>query len=179
MKYLKKILIVIAIIIAIPMILALFTKKEYAVEEEIAINKPKQEVFEYIKYLKNQNEYSKWATMDPEMEKSFRGTDATVGFVSAWKSDNKDVGSGEQEILKIDDGERIDFELRFFEPFESTESAYMTTQSLSDNQTEVKWGFKGHMDYPMNLMLLFMDFEGIIGNDLATGLQNLKRKLEE
>ncbi len=179
MKHLKKILIAIAIIVAIPLILALFTQKEYEVEEEITINKPKQEVFEYIKHLKNQNEYSKWAMMDPNMEKSFRGTDGTVGFVSAWKSENEDVGVGEQEILKIDEGERIDFELRFFVPFESTESAYMTTQSLSDNQTEVKWGFNGHMDYPMNLMLLFMDFEEMIGNDLATGLQNLKAKLEE
>ncbi|WP_339704955.1 SRPBCC family protein [uncultured Kriegella sp.] len=179
MKYLKKILIIIAIIIAIPLIIALFTQKEYDVEEEITINKPKQEVFEYIKRLKNQNEYSKWAMMDPNMEKSFRGTDGTVGFVSAWKSDKEDVGSGEQEILKIAEGERIDFELRFFEPFESTESAYMTTQSLSDEKTEVKWGFNGHMDYPMNLMLLFMDFEGMIGDDLATGLQNLKENLEE
>lgn len=179
MKYLKKVLIIIAIIVAIPLILALFTQKEYDVEEEITINKPKQEVFEYIKHLKNQNEYSKWAMMDPNMEKSFRGTDGTVGFVSAWKSDKEDVGSGEQEILKIEEGERIDFELRFFEPFESTESAYMTTQSLSVEKTEVKWGFNGHMDYPMNLMLLFMDFEGMIGDDLATGLQNLKENLEE
>lgn len=179
MGALKKILIIIGILIAIPLVVALFVKKEYSIEEQITINKPKEQVFDYIKHLKNQNDYSKWATMDPEMEKSFRGTDGTVGFVSAWKSDNEDVGSGEQEILKIDEGKRIDFQLRFFEPFESSDQAYMTTESVSANQTKVKWGFDGKMDYPMNLMLLFMDFEGMIGDDLATGLKNLKDKLEK
>jgi uncharacterized protein YndB with AHSA1/START domain len=178
MKILKTILIAVGILIAIPLIVSLFVKKDYEVEREITINKPKEEVFDYVKLLKNQNNYSKWATMDPDMKKTYRGTDGSVGFVSAWESDNKDVGKGEQEIKKITEGERIDFELRFFEPFESTEPAYMTTESVSENQTKVRWGFNGHMDYPMNIMMLFMDFEKIIGDDLDTGLKNLKSVLE-
>lgn len=178
MKILKTILIAVGILIAVPLIVAIFVKKDYEVEREITIDKPKEEVFDYVKFLKNQDNYSKWATMDPDMKKTYRGTDGTVGFVSAWESDNKDVGKGEQEIKKITDGERIDFELRFFEPFESTEPAYMTTESVSENQTKVKWGFSGHMDYPMNIMMLFMDFEKMIGDDLDTGLKNLKAELE-
>ena len=179
MKILKRILLVILIIIAIPLIVALFVKKDYAVEREIVINKPKQEVFDYIKYLKNQDNYSKWATMDPNMKKSYQGTDGTVGFVSHWESENENVGWGEQEIKNIVDGERIDFELRFIKPFESTEPAYMTTEAMSDNQTKVKWGFSGHMNYPMNLMLLFMNMEKMIGDDLQTGLSNLKEVMEK
>lgn len=178
MRTSQKILLVIAILIAIPFILALFIKKDYAVEREVTINKPKDVVFAYVKYLKNQDNYSKWAKMDPQMKKTYRGTDGTVGFVSAWDSEDENVGKGEQEIIKITEGERIDYELRFFEPFESTEPAYIITESLSDDQTKVKWGFKGHMDYPMNLMFLFMDMEEMIGADLDTGLQNLKNILE-
>lgn len=179
MRTLKKILIAIVIIIAIPLVIALFVKKDYSVEREITINKPKQEVFNYVKYLKNQDNYSKWATMDPNMKKTYRGTDGTVGFVSAWESDKDDVGTGEQEIKKITEGERIDFELRFIKPFEATEPAYMTTESVSENQTKVKWGFSGHISYPMNIMMLSMDFEKMIGDDLETGLLNLKSKLEQ
>ena len=178
MKIAKRILLVIAIVVAILLITALFVKKEYAVERQITINKPKQEVFEYVKYLKNQDNFSKWATMDPDMKKTYRGTDGTVGFVSAWDSDNPDVGKGEQEIVKITEGERIDFELRFIEPFESTEDAYMTAESTLDSQTLVKWGFSGRMAYPMNLMLLFMDFEEMISDDFDTGLGKLKNELE-
>ena len=179
MRILKNFLIALAVLIAIPLIVALFVKKDYAVEREITINKPKQEVFNYIKLLKNQDNYSKWATMDPNMKKSYRGTDGTVGFVSAWESKIDSVGVGEQEIKKIVEGERVDFELRFIKPFEATEPAFMTTEAISENQTKVKWGFSGHMNYPMNLMMLFMDFEKMIGDDLQTGLNNLKTVLEK
>lgn len=179
MKTVKKIGIIVIIVIAIPLVVALFTKKDYAVEKQITINKPVTEVFEYIKHLKNQDHYSKWATMDSNMKKIYRGTDGTVGFVSAWDSEKEDVGAGEQEIKKIEEGKRIDYELRFLRPFESTENTYMITESNGDNKTLVKWGFDGRMDYPMNLMLLFMDFEQMIGDDLQTGLDRLKIVLEK
>ena len=179
MKILKKVLIALAVIIAIPLVIALFVKKEYAVEREININKPNTEVFEYIKYLKNQDNYSKWATMDPNMKKDSRGTDGQVGFVSTWDSEIEDVGKGEQEIVKITEGKRIDFELRFIKPFEANEPAYMTTEAVSEQETKVKWGFSGKMPYPMNIMMLFMDMEEMIGADLEEGLKNLKVVLEK
>ncbi|MBZ0241986.1 MAG: SRPBCC family protein, partial [Bacteroidales bacterium] len=161
-----------------PLVLALFIKKEYTVEKDIIINKPKSEVFEYIKQLKNQDNFSKWATIDPSMKKTFRGTDGTVGFVSAWESEHDDVGVGEQEIMKITEGVRIDFELRFLKPFESTSAAYMITEKLNESQTKVKWGFSGYMNYPMNIMLLFMNFEKMVGADFQEGLDKLKTILE-
>lgn len=178
MKIFKKVLLGLGVLFAIPLLVALFVEKTYDVEREIIIVQPKQDVFDYIKLLKNQDQYSKWALVDPNMKKTYSGIDGTVGFVSAWESEQEDVGVGEQEILKITEGERIDFELRFLKPFESTEAAYMTTKSLMEDQTTVKWGFNGHMKYPMNLMLLFMDFDKILGDDLDTGLKNLKQLLE-
>jgi hypothetical protein len=35
------------------------------------------------------------------------------------------------------------------------------------------------MNYTMNLMLLFMNMEKMVGNDLSTGLNNLKQVLEK
>lgn len=178
MKIFKKILIAIGVFISMLLFTALFVKKEYSVEKEIVINKAKTEVFEYIKLLKNQDNFSKWATMDPKMKKTYSGKDGTVGFVSAWQSDNDEVGEGEQEIIKITEGQRIDYELRFMKPIEASNLAYMTTEVVNENQTKVKWGFSGHMNYPMNLMMLFMDMEKMVGDDFQTGLKKLKTILE-
>lgn len=178
MKIVKNILLVILGIIVIFLAIGLFLDKDYAVEREIVISSPKTEVFDYIKYLKNQDNYSVWQKNDPHMVKSYRGQDGTVGFVARWESDSANVGVGEQEIIKIEEGKRIDFELRFYEPFESIEPAYMEVESLDGDRTLVKWGFNGHFDYPMNLMLLFMDMEEMVGNDLETGLKYLKEELE-
>ena len=178
MKFLKAVIIIILVIIAIPMVIALFAPKSYAVEREVTINKPTPEVFEYLKHLKNQDDYSPWATRDPNMKREFRGTDGTVGFVAAWDSEHKEVGKGEQEIKKITEGRRIDFELRFYKPFEATEPAYLITESTGEEQTRVKWGFSGKMKYPMNFMLVFMDMEEMIGKDLESGLSKMKTVLE-
>lgn len=179
MKILKYILGIIVVIIVIILIVAAIAPTEYAVEREVTINKPVIEVFDYVKHLRNQDNFSKWATMDPDMKKTFTGIDGTIGFISAWESNNKDVGIGEQEIMKIDEGKRIDLELRFFEPFEANDNAYMITEAIDTTATIVKWGFDGKMDYPMNIMLLAMDMEEMLGSDLQDGLNKLKIILEE
>ncbi len=157
---------------------ALFVKKDYSVERETNINQPKQVVFDYAKYLKNQNNFSVWAKIDPEMKVEFRGTDGTVGFVSAWDSKVKEAGMGEQEILSIIENERIDYVIRFLKPMKSTDNAFLQFTAVNDSVTTVKWGFFGKMKYPMNMMLVFMDMDDMLGKDLEGGLSNLKNILE-
>lgn len=175
MKMFTKILIAVIIIIAIPMIMALFIKNQYTVEREITINKPTPEVFDYIKHLKNQDNYNKWVRMDPNMTKAFAGTDGTVGFIYAWEGPK--AGKGEQELKRITEGQRVDMELRFKKPFESIATAYMTTEPLAASHTKVKWQMAGTSKYPMNIMNLFMD--KLLGTDLQTSLDMLKNNLEK
>ena len=178
-RILKWFLIGAASLVALVLIVALFVRKEYSVERSVTINLPKQEIYDYAKYLKNQNKYSVWAKIDPEMKVEFRGTDGTVGFVSAWESSVRDAGKGEQEITGIVEGNRIDYELRFYEPMKSTDKAYMEFSSGNDSVTTVKWGIYGKIKYPMNLMLLLMDMDAMLGKDLEGGLNNLKALLED
>ncbi|RWX03735.1 SRPBCC family protein [Flavobacterium cerinum] len=99
------ILIIIAIIILLPLIIALFVSKEYSVEAKIIINKPKHEVYDYLKIVVNQEVYNKWVKTDPDIKKTLTGIDGTIGFIYAW--DGKKAGAGEQEITGLTDGERI------------------------------------------------------------------------
>ncbi|KAA0989792.1 GNAT family N-acetyltransferase [Dyadobacter aurulentus] len=174
----KKALYIILGLIAIILIAAVIMPKEYAVEKDVVINKPNAEVFTYLKSLKNQNEWSVWARRDPNIINTFEGTDGTVGFVSKWTG-NDEVGTGEQEITKIEEGSRIDTQLRFLEPMESTSDAYMITEPIDPTSTKVRWGFTGKMPIPMNVMLPFIGMESMIGKDFEDGLANLKQNLEE
>jgi uncharacterized protein YndB with AHSA1/START domain len=178
MKTLKIILTVLLVLVSIPFIAGIFIPQEYSVVREITIDQPKAEVFQYIKLLKNQDSFSSWSLKDPDMTKSYKGVDGVVGFVSAWNSDDPNVGVGEQEIIAIKEGERIDYALRFKEPFQASDEAYMEVEEINQNQTKVTWGFEGRMDYPMNTMLLAMDMEKMIGDDFFAGLQKLKLILE-
>lgn len=177
MKILKKVLVGIGILLAIPLIAALFMSKDYAIEREISINKPKQEVFEYLKSLKNQSKWSTWSMMDPNMKQDYKGTDGTVGFVSSWESDK--MGNGEQTIKKIVEGERIETDLHFKGLFDSTAPTVLSTEAVSDSTTKVKWEMSGKMHYPMNFMQVFMSMDDVIGTEYAKSLGNLKAILEQ
>ena len=178
MKILKIILIIILAILTLLLITAAFVKKDYEVVREVTIQKPKNEVFEYIKFIKHQDEFSVWQKLDPNMKKVTTGTDGTVGFVSRWESEHPSVGVGEQEIINIEEGKKIEQALRFYVPWESTGIAYLETTAKDSATTQVKWGFNSSFKYPSNLMLLFMDMDSMLGNDFENGLANLKQTLE-
>ncbi|MBC8054916.1 MAG: SRPBCC family protein [Sphingobacteriaceae bacterium] len=170
------ILTVILIIIALPMLIALFVKKEYNIERNIIINKPRQEVFDYVRLLKNQENYSKWVMADPDMKKEYIGTDGTPGFIYSWNGNNK-AGEGEQEIITIVEGERLDLEIRFKRPFEGKAFTPLSTESLTDGKTKLGWGMYGKSNYPMNLMTQLM--KGVLAKDIDISLNKLKAILEK
>jgi len=166
-------------IIVILLIVAAFAKKEYTITREITINKPKRDVFNFVKYVKNQSYYNPWVMMDPNSKKEYKGTDGTIGFIATWDSENENVGQGEQEIVGLKDGHEVDLDLRFIKPFEGKADSQIMTDSLASNQTKVTWSFHSSMPYPMNAMLVLVNLEGALGNDLEKGLTTLKTELEK
>ena len=172
------IFLVIAALVALILLVALFSKKGYAIQREITINRPVQAVFDYLKHIKNQDYFSKWVMMDPNLKKSFRGTDGTVGFVYAWEG-NKKAGKGEQEIKGIKEGERLDLEVRFEKPFEGIAQTPFTTVPANDHETKVTWSTSSTMKYPMNIMLLLMNMDKMLGKDMDESLLLLKNILEK
>ncbi len=169
----------VAALVILLLIIALFTKKSYVIERDVVINQPVQTVFDYIKFIKNQDNYSVWNRIDPAMKKTYTGTDGTVGFTYAWDSANKKAGKGEQQITSIQPNEKLGMAIHFIKPFEGLADVHMTTTALSATQTKVQWGLASKMNYPMNIMLLLMNIENMLGKDLATGLNNLKDILEK
>lgn len=173
------VLAVIMAIVALVLIAAMFVRKSYSVRRRIVIDKPVDAVFDFVKYVNHAEQYNKWFMLDPDSKRERRGTDGAPGFVYAWDSTVKNVGKGEQEIKSVVDGQRIDCEVRFIKPFEGRADITMTTEPQPGGQTKVTWLFSSAMKYPMNIMLLFMDFEKMLGKDMEESLQNLKSVLEK
>jgi hypothetical protein len=178
-KILKRVGLVFLFILAILLIAGLFIKQEYIITKEVTINKPNDSVFKYIKYLKNQDNYSVWNRKDPKSIKTYVGQDATVGFLSSWDSQDPNIGAGTQEITKIDENKRFDMDIRFKRPMESTSTVYMSTKKLSENSTKVTWSFSGKFDYPINAIMPIIGVEKMLGNDMQKSLEDLKVLLEK
>lgn len=179
MHILFVILFIVIGIIVLLLIVGLFLKKEFFIERSIVIQKPKQDVFNYLKLLKNAEQFNKWMMTDPAMKKMLTGVDGTRGFVYAWDSANKNAGAGAQEIIEISEGERIDYELRFERPFKNVAYSSLITSAPSPQQTKVTWNFHGKMNYPFNLMHVLLNLSNMLGKDLEISLNNLKNILEK
>ena len=173
---LLKNLLVIGGVIVILLIVALIIRKTYHVQREIVIKAPLEKVFDYVRNLKNQDNFNKWVMVDPSMRKDFRGTDGTAGFIYSWNG-NKKAGEGEQEIKTIVEGKNIETEIRFIRPFTAVASVKLTTESLSGNQTKVTWSNTSAMKYPLNIMVSMI--EKMLSKDMDESLNNLKTILEK
>lgn len=146
------------------------------IEKSTEIKRSSQVVFDYLKYTRNQDNFSVWNMADPEMKKEQRGTDGQVGFVYRWDSRNKNVGAGEQETTAIIPGKRIDSDIRFFRPMKNTGKTSFIIDDAGNEQTFVTWIFDSPSKFPM--VLLAPIFKKMLGKDLEKGLANLKKILE-
>jgi hypothetical protein len=175
MNILITILLLVIAIIALLLIIALFLKKEHYVSREIVINAPKQKVFDFLRFLKNQDTFNKWTKTDPDRKIETKGTDGTVGFIYTWGG-NKDAGEGTKEITNIIEGKRIETFIRFTKPMNVSASLIMETEAISDNQTNVTLINSGTLKYPINIMIPMA--EKTFAKDLDSSLATLKKIFE-
>jgi hypothetical protein len=169
--------IIVVILILLFLVWPLFIRRQYTVEKEVLIQRSNLSVFDFVKLLGNQVYYNKWVMMDPNVKRTSAGVDGSVGFISYWDSQVKNVGKGEQEITRIDAGAKIDSTVRFEKPFKNTARVTMTTIPVTAGQTRVIWKMDGQNKYPMNMMNLIIP--GMLGKDMTESLGNLKTVLEK
>jgi len=169
-------LLIVVVLVAIPLIAAMFMEKEYSLTAEIVINRAQSDVFNYIRIIGNQRHYNKWVMADPHAKITTTGTDGTVGFISSWESQVKNVGVGAQEIIKIIDGQGYEAELRFEKPFKGVSRAVNMTTALTPTQTKVSFTFYSGNPYPMNLLVPML--KKMLLKDMNENCANLKKVLE-
>src|ERR1700744_4063564 len=170
------ILIILLAIFTLVLLVAFIMPKKHFVQREITIHSPQQKVFDFIKYLGNQELFNTNAMADADREKIFTGTDGTVGYVYAWKG-NKDAGEGEKEIIAIEEGKSVEMEIRFTKPIKATARIIMRIKPAANGQTLLTWSNAGRLPVPINLFIPKMQKH--VAGDMDKSLVNLKSILEK
>jgi uncharacterized protein YndB with AHSA1/START domain len=168
------------IVIPVILIAAFFICTGINAETTIDINKPQQEVFDYLVLLKNQEHYNAWLMTDPQMSKDYTGTDGRPGFILSWNSKNKITGKASQQITNIVAPEKIEIELIFEKPLPSKARYWLKLTAVNDSKTHVTWIYQGN---PAPYYLLRVSHMVFRLKKRATGymqvsLANLKNILE-
>lgn len=154
-----------------------WARKDYDVSRTIIINRPKAEVYAFIRQLKKQPLWMPWYLNDPKIVLKFKGEDGKIGASSYWKGQNRVEGI--QKITKVREGKVLETELLFLRPYKSLSLTYMAVKEVEPERTKMVWGVKGVHKFPASVFMLFYGMERAIGKDFEKGLQNLKTILEK
>ena len=113
--------------------------------------------------------------LDPNLKVTYTGTSGQVGDRYCWVG-NDEVGEGCHEITALVPNQKVATKMLFKKPFESDATSDLLF-SAEGNATKVTWNMDCELDYPMNLMKLFMD--GQMDKSYGGGLQKLKEISEK
>jgi hypothetical protein len=174
-------IIVIAILLALAIVavvlLAATKPSSFSVRRSAIVNAPAEKIFAVLSDFQQWRGWSPWENRDPELKRTYQGSDRGKGAIYAWDGNNN-VGAGRMEILDATTPSKILIKLDFFKPFKARNIAEFTMLPQG-NATNVNWLMQGPAPFMHKLMQVFINMDKMIGRDFETGLANLKTLVEK
>ena len=148
----------------------------YQVQRSTTINAEPAQVYGNVVDFHRWESWSPWEGLDPEMKKTYNGTDGAVGSSYAW-SGNRKAGEGSMTITEATEPSKVEIDLRFLKPFKPQS---VTTFDLEpvDDATRVTWTMVGSYTAMSRIFSVFMPMEKLVGGDFEKGLAELKARVE-
>ena len=174
---LKKILIVLALLIAGFAVVVALQPSEFHVERTATIAAPPAAVFAHVDDLHKWEAWSPWAKLDPNAKVGYEGAPAGKGSAFTWAGNDK-VGEGRMTIVESRPAELVDIKVDFTRPFEGTNSSAFTFKPAG-NGSAVTWTMSGHQDFLAKAMCLVLNGKRMIGDTMDQGLAQLKAVAEK
>lgn len=167
------------VVILAAVVLGFLLPDKVHVERDTIIDAPAETIFGLISDFKEWDHWSPWAKMDPNADYSFSG--AGVGQRMEWKSDDRQVGSGSQEIVELKAPSKMITQLNFGEMGGGRATFHIAPAGQA---SKVTWSLDTNMRdgvpplrQPMaTYMGFFMD--KFMDKPYTEGLANLKAEAE-
>jgi len=172
---LKKVLLAVVAAVALVVVgvglLALRQPDSFRVERSATMAVPPEAVYQQISDFKAWDRWSPWARLDPKMKTEFGGTPGAPGSTYYWVGDDK-VGEGRMTLTEAALPLRLAIKLEFIKPFAAVNDTAFTLAPQGAG-TKVTWAMTGQNPFLSKVMMVFMDFDKMIGKDFEKGLAQL------
>lgn len=174
---LKKILLVLAMLLAVFLAIVATRPADFRYERSIVIAAPPASIFEHVDDLERWQAWSPWEQLDPQMQRTYTESKRGVGASYTW-SGNSDVGKGTMTIVESVANERIAMQLDFIEPM-AAKNRVDFTFAPTGGTTTVTWAMSGSNNFVAKAFDLLFDIESMVGKDFDKGLTALKDVVEK
>lgn len=139
------------------------------------INAPAEKVFPYLSDFRKGSAWSPYERMDPNMKKTYSGTDGAVGSMMDFESD--EAGSGRLEMLKIVPNELVEIRLTMTKPFKA-DNLVRYTLAPEGAGTRFTWSMSGDGGFLGKLISTLIDCKVMVIGEFDKGIENLKNVVE-
>ncbi|MEO1174602.1 MAG: SRPBCC family protein, partial [Myxococcota bacterium] len=147
----------------------------FHVERSTEIDAPAAVVYAQVSDFNAWEKWNPWLKMDPTTKNENQGQPGEVGHSNRW--DGEKTGKGSMVITAVTPAERVDFDLKFVEPYES-EATVAFQLDRAGSGTKLTWTMDGKNDFMGKVMALAMDLDEVIGPDYERGLADIKTLAE-
>ncbi len=176
MRLIKWILGAVAVLFVALVAIGMLLPREVTVARSIEIDAPAEKVFPQINSLKAMADWSPWMDRDPDMVVTYNEVATGDGAVMEWQSDQRDVGSGRQEITESNLNESVVTALDFGD-MGLAEAKLLLAEAQGN--TVVTWTLDADMGAgPLGRWMGLM-MDNWVGTDYEIGLGRLKELVEE
>lgn len=176
MRFLKRLGIGLVLLVIAAVIVVALQPADYRLTRSTVIAAPAAAVFAQVNDLRQWDDWSPWAKLDPAAKVTFAGPPAGTGAVFEWAGNDK-VGAGTMTITGSKPNERVATRTDFIKPFEGTSHSEFIFSQMGD-QTNVIWTMSGTHNFIGKAMCLVMSMEAMLGPDFEKGLAQLKQVVE-
>lgn len=177
MKFLKRFVLLILVLVLAAIGIAYVLPESTHVDRSVRIDAPPATVFPYVNSFREFNEWSPWATKDPDTRYTFGGPESGIGARMTWESDNSEVGSGSNLIVESKPPKRVTTRLDFGARGSAT--AYFDIEPAGEDGSRVTWGFDTEFGNDLIGRYFGLMMNLWVGDDYEQGLANLKTLVEE
>jgi effector-binding domain-containing protein len=180
MKFLKVLLAIVIIVVAMVVIAGLVIDGKYNVERTATIDGCYGDVQSQITDFNNWQNWSPWLDKakqaGQEVEFTYSEEQGAVGSFYTWESATDAIGSGKMEISEIAEG-KLDFHLTFTSPMEAEADGHVSYSSGSDG-VDVAWGMYGENSFIGKIFFSLMGQSDVLAGDFDKGLDLMKTHVE-
>ena len=168
---LKKILIGLAVLIALFLVVVATRPSNFHVERSATLTAPPASLFDNVN---NHHKFSVWnpfMKLDPNVKNTYTGPESGVGAVCSWDG-NKDIGAGSATITESKPGELVRMRMDWIRPMAGVATVDFTFKPEGD-KTVVTWAMYGKNSFMGKAVSLFMDCDKMCGPQFEKGLAAL------
>jgi uncharacterized protein YndB with AHSA1/START domain len=172
-------IVVVVLVVAAAAVVAYASTRpdSFRVQRTASIKAPPEKIFSLINDYRNWPQWSPYENRDPAMKRTYSGAATGKGAKYAWEGDRQ-VGTGEMEIIDTAPPRKVLIKLDFMKPFEAHNVAEFTLEPQGE-ATNVTWATHGPVPLMAKVMHMVMDIDKMVGTDFAAGLANMKAAAEK